>query len=293
MIRVHCKKKMHTSEGPVDLNVDFEVKRNEWLTLFGKSGTGKTTLLRVIAGLTTPDEGYIEVDREVWFDSRKRVDWPVQRRRTGFVFQENALFPNMTVEDNLRFALSDRRDPSLMEELLVLTRLTELKKHKPEYLSGGQRQRVALIRALLRKPKIFLLDEPLSALDINLRITLQAELLEMHRRVPVPTIFVSHDLSDVFKLSSRVLLIEDGKIKKEGPAGIVFDAPVISGKFQFPGVVLDIQQDEFLYVVTVEVGRHLVKVTATGREIEGLNVGDKILVAAKAFNPLILKYPKG
>lgn len=292
MIRVHCKKKLHTAEGLIDLNVNFEVNQSEWVTLFGKSGTGKTTVLRMIAGLTDPDEGYVEVNREVWFDSRKDINRPIQKRQIGFVFQEYTLFPNMTVEENLRFALSDRRDSSLMEELLALTRLTELRKRKPEYLSGGQKQRVALIRALLRKPKVFLLDEPLSALDLSLRIKLQAELLEMHRRVPVPAIFVSHDLSDVFKLSSRILLIEDGKIKSEGPAGIVFGDSMVSGKFQFPGVILDIQQDEFLYIITIAVGHHLVKVTASEREIKDLSVGDKILVATKAFNPLILKYPE-
>jgi len=289
MIRVDLKKDLHTADGPMKLHVQFEVKGDELVTLFGQSGTGKTTILRMIVGLTEPDEGYVEVGEEVWFDSRKKINWPVQRRQTGFVFQEYTLFPNMTVEENLKYALSDQRDTSVMDDLLVLTDMTELRSRKPDLLSGGQKQRVALIRALLRKPKIFLLDEPLSALDLNLRIKLQDELIEIHKRYNIPAIFVSHDLSEVFRLSKRILWIENGKVTKEGDPEQVFGYHSISGKFRFPGVVLDIQQDNFLYIVTVQIGNHLTKIVATENEIKDLNVGDKILVAAKAFNPVIFK----
>lgn len=289
MICVDLKKKLHTAIGPVALHVQFEVKANEFVTLFGESGTGKTTVLRMIAGLTNPDEGYIAVGDDVWFDSHRKISWPVQRRQAGFVFQEYTLFPNMTVEENLKFALSGKQDAPLVDELLDMAHLTEMKHRSPDHLSGGQKQRVALIRALLRKPKIFLLDEPLSALDLNLRLKLQDELIEIHKRFNIPTIFVSHDLSEVFKLSKRILWIEDGKIKRVGAPDQIFGDSAISGKFRFPGVVLDIQRDNFLYIVTVQIGNHLTKVVATENEAHDLKSGDKILVAAKAFNPVILK----
>ena len=290
MIRVKVKKKLHTADGPMNLHVDFEVSKDEMVTLFGKSGAGKTTILRMIAGLTNPDEGYIEVNHEVWFDSHKKVNWAVQKRQIGFVFQEYTLFPNMTIEENLNFALMDKRDAPLIDELLAMTHLTELRKRKPDYLSGGQKQRAALVRALLRKPKMFLLDEPLSALDLSLRIKLQDELVEIHKRFNVPTIFVSHDLSEIFRLSNRILVIEDGRIKKDGHPDVLFGDHMTSGKFRFPCVILDIQQDNFLYIVTIQVGQHLTKVVATESEVMDLKMGDKIFVAAKAFNPIILKY---
>lgn len=289
MIKVDLKKNLHTAEGSTDLHVNFKVKSDEFITLFGYSGTGKTSILRMIAGLTTPDEGYIEVNNKVWFDSHQNINWPVQKRQTGFVFQDYTLFPNMTVEENLKFALSDHCDVCMINELLALTHLTKLKHHKPAFLSGGQKQRVALIRAFLRKPRIFLLDEPLSALDLNLRFKLQDELIEMHKRFNIPTIFVSHDLGEVFRLSKRLLWIEGGRIKQDGPPDNLFGDHHISGKFRFPGAVLDIQKDNFLYVVTVQIGSHLTKVVATENEITDLKIGDQILVAAKAFNPIILK----
>ena len=213
MIRLDLKKELHTCDGVVLLNVNFEVGKGELVTLFGKSGAGKTTVLRMIAGLMEPAQGYIEVDGEVWFDSRRRINRPPQKRQVGFVFQEYTLFPHMTVEENLRFALQDERDIEMMESLLAVTRLIEFRRRRPDYLSGGQKQRVALIRALLRKPKVFLLDEPLSALDYDLRVKLQGEILEIHKRFNVPTIFVSHDFTEILKLSNRILLLENGGIQ--------------------------------------------------------------------------------
>lgn len=289
MIRVDLKKALHTSDGMINLRVDFHVKKDELVTLFGKSGSGKSTILRMIAGLTRPDEGFIEVEGESWFDSRKRIDRPIQQRQIGFVFQEYTLFPNMTVEENLRFALSNRRELSMIDELLDMMHLTQLRGRKPGLLSGGQKQRVALIRALLRRPKIFLLDEPLSALDLDLRLKLQDELIEIHRRFNIPTIFVSHDLSEVFKLSSRIFFLEGGVIKKESGPENMFSDQSNNGDFQFPGTVLDIQRQTSIYTVTVLVGNHLTRVIVTEIEAKDLKPGDKILVAVKAHNPIILK----
>ena len=289
MIRFQAKKKLHSSEGPIQLEIAFEVGSGEFVTLFGKSGVGKTTILRMLAGLIEPEEGYIEVDGEVWFDSSKKINWPVQKRRIGFVFQENTLFPQMSVVENLRFALFDQKDLGLIDELLKIADLTELKNRRPYYLSGGQKQRVCLIRAYLRQPKIFLLDEPFSSLDMELRLKLQDQLLEMYQRFKVATIFVSHDFSDIFKLSHRVLLLEEGRIKKSAPAHEVFAPQMISGKFKFAGVILRIEREDFLYILTIQIGNNLTKVAATEEEIQGLKIGDKVIVAAKAFNPMILK----
>ncbi len=291
MIRFRAKKKLHFSEGHIPLDAAFEVASGEFVTLFGKSGAGKTTILRMLAGLAQPEEGYIEVDGEVWFDSQKKINWPVQKRRIGFVSQEYTLFPQMSVVENLRFALWDPKNLGLIDELLKIADLTELKNRRPHYLSGGQKQRVCLIRAYLRQPKIFLLDEPFSSLDAGLRLKLQDQLLEMYQRFKVATLFVSHDFSDVFKLSHRVLLLEEGRIKKSAPAREVFAEQMISGKFKFAGVILQIEREDFLYVLTIQIGNNLTQVVATEEEMEGLKIGDKVVVAAKAFNPIILKSP--
>ncbi|HBR14138.1 MAG TPA: molybdenum ABC transporter ATP-binding protein [Candidatus Omnitrophica bacterium] len=292
-MRVRAKKKLHTSDGPMELDVCFESGVGEFVTLFGKSGAGKTTILRMMAGLSEPEEGYIEVSKEVWFDSRKKINWPVQKRSIGFVFQEHNLFPNMTVEENLHFALQDKKDAGMIEALLEAVHLTEFQRRRPAQLSSGQKQRVALIRALLRKPKVLLLDEPFVSQDLELRLKLQEEMLDIYKRHNASVIFVSHDFSEIFKLSDRILVLDKGRIQKSGRPDEIFAAQTISGKFKFPGVIVDMRQEDFLYIVTVQIGNNLTKVVAAENEVRGLSTGDHVLVAAKAFNPIILKaFPK-
>ena len=290
MIRVNVSKKLLTSDGLLDLQVDFEVEKGEFAALFGRSGTGKTTILRMIAGLTEPDHGFISIDGEVWFDRAKKINVPARKRQVGFVFQDYSLFPQMTVRKNLEFALCDRRDKGMIDELLDMVHLKEFQDRSPEHLSGGQKQRVALARAVLRKPKIFLLDEPLSALDVDMRLNLQDEILKIYKRFATTTLFVSHDLSEVFKLSSRVFVLEKGEIVKSGKPVEVFVESQISGKFKFVGQVLEICKEGVMNILTIQIGNNLTKVVATDCEIQDIYVGDKIIVAAKAFNPLILKY---
>ena len=292
MIRVHLKKRLHTSRGFQELDVQFEAAAHELVTIFGESGAGKTTILRMIAGLTEPDDGFVEVEDQVWFDKKRRINWPVQKRAVGFVFQEPNLFPNMTVEENLQFALSDKKDITLIDELLKTVHLNEFRARRVDHLSGGQKQRVALVRALVRKPKVFLLDEPLSSLDLELRLKLQDDIFEIYQRFKIPSIFVSHDLSEVFKLSSRILFLDNGRIEKSGSPAEVFGEQTVSGKFKFWGVVLDIVREDFIYIVTIQIGQNLTKVVATESEIKDLRVGEKVLVAAKAFNPIILKHSR-
>lgn len=288
MIAVRLKKKLLATHGPMDLDVDFQIPDNALVTLFGPSGSGKTSILRMIAGLTVPDEGRIEVNGEVWFDSDGRINKPVQERRVSFVFQDQNLFPHMTVQENLRYALDDKRDDRQIKEFLEMVDLSALKDQRPAALSGGQRQRVALVRSLLRKPKIFLLDEPLSSLDAPLRSKLQDDILELHKRFNVPTMFVTHDLSETFKLSHKIFFLDKGKITQSGrPADIFGDS--LSGKFKFTGTILELTLEDFLYIVTIQIGQNITKVVATQEEAQGMRVGDRVIVAAKAFNPIILK----
>jgi len=289
MIRVKAKKKLISAAGPMALDVDFLIEANDLVTIFGASGAGKTTILRMIAGLTTPDEGLIQVGTEVWFDSKAGINKPVQERSIGFVFQDYNLFPNMTVRQNLEYALHDKQDKPLVDELLALANLTELANRKPQTLSGGQKQRLALIRALARKPKIFLFDEPLSSLDLELRLKLQDEILTLYGRFKIPTIFVTHDLSEIYKMSSTVFILEHGRITRTGKPSEIFGQDNLSGKFKFVGTVLELVQDNFLYIVTIQIGQNITKVVVTEDEAAGLKVGDKVIVAAKAFNPILLK----
>ncbi|MCR4337186.1 MAG: ATP-binding cassette domain-containing protein [Candidatus Omnitrophica bacterium] len=289
MIKVQLKKKLVTSEGRIDLDVDLQIQRGEWVTLFGKSGVGKTSLLRMIAGLMMPDEGFVQVGEEVWFDSHQHINVPIQKRKMGFVFQDYTLFPNMTVEENLRFALANPDDAPLMEEFLEMLNLVSLRHRKPGVLSGGQKQRVAFIRALLRRPKIFLLDEPFSALDLELRLTLQNEMLDIYKRLGTTTIFVSHDIGEVHRLSSRVFVLEKGRIVKSGTPNEIFLDQSVSGKFKFVGNLLSIEKEDFLHILTVQIGNQLTKVVATAAEIQNLKIGQKVMVASKAFNPLLLE----
>ncbi len=196
-----------------NLEIDLELKK-EILALFGKSGVGKTTILRCIAGLTNPDSGLIEIDGRVWFDSSRKINLTPQQRDVGFVFQDFALFPHMTVRENLEFALKDKKDRDWLYKILESVKMTSFAKRKPDTLSGGEKQRIAFARAILRKPKILLMDEPLSALDYEARLTLQEEILFCQKELQIPILWVSHDKSEIEKIASRIAFIEDGRIAK-------------------------------------------------------------------------------
>jgi molybdate transport system ATP-binding protein len=282
-------KRLHSANGEIDLEVDVALAEGEFVTLFGQSGAGKTTLLRMLAGLTGPDRGRIAIGGEVWFDSERRIDLPPQRREIGLVFQDYALFPNMTVRQNLAFALVDKKERGRVDELIDMMQLGALQQRLPATLSGGQKQRVALARALVRRPQLLLLDEPFSALDAATRIRLQDEILRLHRNFGLTTLIVSHDLGEVYKLSDRVLLIEHGKISRNGRPAAVFTDHHVSGKFQFIGEVLAIEPEEVVYAVTVLVGNQVVTVIATAEEIAGIGIGDRVTLMAKAFNPMLMK----
>jgi molybdate transport system ATP-binding protein len=288
MIEVNVTKCLHTAEGPMDLVFNGIIEQGEFITLFGPSGAGKTTLLRMLAGLTTPDTGTIVVNSQTWFDSTRHINLTPRQRSIGMVFQDYALFPNLTVAENIGIALTKEKRSAIVSELLEIAGLQELAVRKPDKLSGGQRQRVALARALALKPTILLLDEPLSALDLQMRLKLQDELLRLHQRYQPTTLLVSHDLSEVFRLSSRVFVLDKGEVTRSGSPTEVFSNSQLSNKFRFNGEVVHIKPSGVVNIVHVLVGQDIVQVIASEREMAVLKVGKRVLIASKAFNPLIM-----
>lgn len=289
LICIDVEKMMLTTNGRVNLAVKTKIKQGELVALFGSSGAGKTTLLRILAGLVNPDKGTVKFGDTVWFDLDNKINISPQNRSISFMFQDYALFPNMTVEENIHFAQS-KKNFNTIHDLLSIFGLTEFRKHKPYGLSGGQKQRVALARALSRKPQLLLLDEPLSALDADMRSALQNEIQQAHTLLGTTTILVSHDLNEVFRLASHVLCMENGLIHRRGNPDEVFSDKSISGKVQITGQIARIEREDTINIVTVISGNNqLIKVIAFDNDIESLNIGDRVLVFTKAFNPIISK----
>jgi molybdate transport system ATP-binding protein len=289
MIKLNLKKALDAMDGKMELNVAMNIRKNSLTTIFGESGAGKTSILRMISGLMDPDNGNIEVNGKSWYNSSAGINLKTQNRRIGYVFQDYALFPNMTVKENLTYALEKRQDPGIVSELLDIIELENLKNRKSGTLSGGQKQRVSLARALVGNPDILLLDEPLSALDEGIRSKLQDYILMVHEKYKLTTILVSHDLPEIFKLSDQIFLLKKGKIERSGTPSEVFLSNNISGKYRFTGTIIEKTKNDVVYVVGVLVGNNLIKVIATDDEGESLNIGDKVMVVSKAFNTLIMK----
>lgn len=289
MIQAKIKKHLHGASGEFELDVDLQIAEGELIALFGPSGVGKTTLLRCLAGLDQPEQGSLTVNGEIWLNSAARINLPPQQRRVGYVFQDYALFPNMTVRGNLEFALRQGSAKQRVDELLALMDIGELQHRKPDTLSGGQKQRVALARALAAAPRLLLLDEPFSALDAEMRSRLQDEVLKLQRHFGITTIIVSHDVGEVYKLASRVLLMEAGKLLAQGSPDQVFSAGKTSGKFRFTGEILAIESMDVMYTLTVLVGNQIVRVVAMPDEASALQTGDRVMLVSKAFNPMVLK----
>jgi len=281
MIEFKVSKKLHGSNGTMELDVALKIEEGEFVALSGASGSGKTTLLRILAGLEVAN-GKIKVDDSIWLDGQKSL--AVQKREIGFVFQDYALFENMSVEKNLLFVKDDK---VLADKLLELTELRELKDRRPNTLSGGQKQRVSLCRALMRRPKILLMDEPLSALDPNMRIKLQNEILILHKEFQTTTIMVSHDPSEIYRLASRVLVLDDGKITNDGTPKDVLLKTSGSQKFSFEGELLEIKKVDVIFIAIVAIGQQLVEVVISGDEASNLEIGQSIRISTKAFNPII------
>lgn len=222
MTQIQVKKTLNAAEGKMLLDVDLQLPPRQLIGLYGKSGAGKTSLLRILAGLFSPDEAKIIVNNKTWIDTQKGILLSPQKRKVGLVFQDYALFPNMTVRKNLLFALSKGQSPEMVEELIELSELGDLQHQLPLKLSGGQQQRVALARALVQRPELLLLDEPLSALDQEMREKLQQYLLRVHQTYGLTTILISHNQEEIEKMADWVVVLDSGKVVKQGKVEDVF-----------------------------------------------------------------------
>ena len=281
MINIDIKKLLHGVGKDMQLEAKFSIQDGEFVALSGKSGSGKTTLLRVLAGLEDA-KGSIEVANRVWLSDDAIL--PPQKREIGFVFQDYALFENMSIEQNLLFV---REDKELAKYLLHTTELYELKDRFPSMLSGGQKQRVSLCRAMMSKPKILLLDEPLSALDPVMRLKLQNEILTLHKEFHTTTLMVSHDPSEIYRLASRVLVLKDGKVVDDATPKDALMKISGSQKFSFEGELLDIVKVDVIYIAIISIGVQLVEIVVSYDDIKDLKIGQKVSVSTKAFSPSI------
>lgn len=204
MISINLEKKLNTYQGNHPLRVSLEIESGSLVKISGPSGAGKTTFLNLIAGLTSPDSGQILVDNEIWLDTSAKINLNPQKRKCGFVFQDYALFPNMTVQQQLEYATKDQE---LIQGLLYFGRLEPFIKHKPAQLSGGQQQRLAILRALAIKPKLLLMDEPFSALDFKTKTALIEELQILLDKNSISTIIVTHNPQELEILAGKNLII--------------------------------------------------------------------------------------
>lgn len=207
-LKVNIKKRL----GNFNLDVAFETERGVFAIL-GASGCGKSMTLKCIAGIETPDEGRIELNGRVLYDSAKKINLTPQKRRVGYMFQDYALFPNMTVEQNIKAGMGKHPEEEKVRSYINRFRLEGMEKHYPAQLSGGQKQRVAMARMIASEPDILLLDEPFSALDSYLKWELEQEMRDMLAEVQKPVLFVSHNRDEVYRLCSMVSCIDHGKME--------------------------------------------------------------------------------
>ena len=281
MTEIWLHKRLNAPSGKMDLEVNMAIEKGNLVALYGKSGAGKTSILRMIAGLMRPTQGKITVDNQSWCDTQHNIYLRPQQRSIGFLFQDYALFPNMTVRGNLEFAKKKGQDSSIIEELIEVVELGDLQKRKPTTLSGGQQQRVALARALVQKPKLLLLDEPLSALDKEMRVKLQGYLLKVHREYGLTTILVSHDTEEVSRLADQVFWLEEGKIRQTGTPEEVLGNLALNQEFRLTGKIMkmEILPDKVKITLLFE-GNELF-VFLSHKEAQGLTIGQEIAFSAK------------
>ena len=258
MIHIDIKKELYGSNGIMNLDIELHIEKGEFIALMGQSGSGKTTLLRVLAGLEKSD-GNIVVEGLSWSGMTPQL------REIGFVFQDYALFDNMSVEENLLFV---NRDKLLADKLLDMTELTALSKQSVKVLSGGQKQRVSLCRAMMKKPKLLLMDEPLSALDIKMRSKLQKEIKQFHNTFETTTIMVSHDIGEVYALADRVCVMEHGKIIKDN----FIDDLLGEKKSSYKVEVLKILKKDLRTVAIFFIAGELMEIEVD----ESMKIGDNI-----------------
>jgi putative spermidine/putrescine transport system ATP-binding protein len=258
--------------------IDLAVERGEFISFLGPSGCGKTTTLRMIAGFETPTSGTIKIDGKDVTDLRPN------QRNIGMVFQAYALFPNMTVADNIAFGLKVAKKSSAeitkrVKEMLELIKLPDVGARYPYQLSGGQQQRVALARALAIQPKILLLDEPLSALDAKIRISLREEIRAVQRALGITTIYVTHDQEEALSMSDRICVMNDGRIEQLGTPFEIYNYPTTRFVASFVGT-LNILNGQVLDSTSGRLGIDDQEIF-TARELGGASTGDTLSLALR------------
>ena len=272
-----------------ELDVTFDLNKGELLSIYGESGAGKTTILRLIAGLDAMHNGHLKNNDTIWFDSSKQINLKPQLRKVGFVFQDNSLFPNMTVLENLEFALKKGQSKSIVFELISSFGIEDLVNRNITSLSGGQQQKVALARVIVQKPSILLLDEPLSAIDDENRHILQDLLLKIHHQYELTTILVSHNVSEIFKLSNKVLKIKAGKIEKSGTPKEIFTSNTNSNQITLIGTVLDLEYINKVYTILIQSNNGIVKQVVSKVEFSQYKIGELIEISLSGFQTSIQK----
>src|SRR5256885_2167825 len=270
--------------------VDLEGGEGETLVLLGPSGCGKTTLLRIIAGLETPDAG-----GRVFFGGQEVTPLPIERRHVGMVFQSYALFPNMSVAENVGYGLRIRGELTRekVDELLALVQLEGLGNRRVDQLSGGQRQRVALARALAIRPKVLLLDEPLTALDAKLREQLRIEIDRLLRQLGITAVYVTHDQAEAMALGDRIMVMEKGRIAQAGTPQEIYHHPATAFVADFIGTMNRLVRDgrEVMFrpedARIVRAGEHHIE----GKVISSFFLGDhtRLVIDAGGATPLIVE----
>ena len=290
------KKSFTEGEAVLD-NISLEISKGEFITLLGSSGCGKTTTLRIIAGLEQPDAG------SVWLDGREVTGLEPNQRDVNTVFQNYALFPHMNVAENIGYGLKLKKVPKSeirkkVSQMLELVQLEGYEKRKPSELSGGQKQRVAIARALVNNPKVLLLDEPLGALDLQLRRAMQIELKHLQKKLGITFIYITHDQEEAINMSDRIAVMKDGRIEQIGTPDEIYNHPKTSYVATFVGnanilhgVAESIQGENA--IVKIGNDRVLVKLetsqqdTGDTRAKQYLAAGEKVTLAVRSENILL------
>ncbi len=286
MIDFALQKTLHTANGEMQLQGNMQIKSGQFISLYGSSGAGKTSVLRMLAGFMKPDAGYIKMNEEVWFDASNNINTQPQQRKIGFVFQDYALFPNMNVKENISFALDKKDDKKFVDELLELTGLTTLASRKVQTLSGGQKQRVALARAIATKPLLLLLDEPLSAIDNTMRYQLQTTLFEIHHRFNLTTILVSHDMDEIIKLSDKIIHLEHGTMQQHTMPATFFMSGLNTSSLI--GNIVSVEENDAQTFTVILLNNRMLKINSTEYDVN-FKIGEKVEVFYKNALPVIRK----
>ena len=290
------KKSFTEGEAVLD-NISLEISKGEFITLLGSSGCGKTTTLRIIAGLEQPDAG------SVWLDGREVTGLEPNQRDVNTVFQNYALFPHMNVAENIGYGLKLKKVPKSeirkkVSQMLELVQLEGYEKRKPSELSGGQKQRVAIARALVNNPKVLLLDEPLGALDLQLRRAMQIELKHLQKKLGITFIYITHDQEEAINMSDRIAVMKDGRIEQIGTPDEIYNHPKTSYVATFVGnanilhgVAESIQGQNA--IVKIGNDKVIVKLEASQQDTKDtgakqhLTAGENVTLAVRSENVLL------